>query len=152
MRGKYFFSNLTDRSFLFHFLVVFLVGSALLGGFENYLYTFIYDPQKEFWEQYQHIRFVIFLPAAIYFCGISYTFYSFFLLYQDICRVRFKGILKMFLLCYYVLFIWVLTSFHYTSPISYTVSYLFSGFKYGSWDKDLLEAIYDNTIRSKEVS
>lgn len=127
-----------DRSFLFHFWIVFLLGGILLGVIESFLYTDGYA----YIGRYNNLRISVCFDLFSSCIFLGYVVFSYSLLWYDVQKnKKYTKILISFLIFYYFLYLYVVSYLHFYSPISYLTSYLYNGFNNGVWTQDVLSTI-----------
>ena len=118
-----------SRKFWIDFWAIFVLGNIIISFFESFSTDVIYPYIEQFKlpQDYPERLWVLF-PYIRNFVCLSYAFYSFFIIYEYIDRVKYKKILKVSLLIYYVVFVYVLSWFQLLSPFSTFTKHIYFSF------------------------
>lgn len=119
-----------DNKFWFDFFIIFLLGNIIIGFFALFIREKIYmdyviEGSKRGLDVKDRIILVL-GPSIISFIGIVYTIISFIVLHRDIIIVRNPRWLKIFLICYYILYIFTISWKNYTSPFCFLSNSIYS--------------------------
>lgn len=119
-----------DNKFWFDFFIIFLLGNIIIGFFALFIREKIYmdyviEGSKRGLDVKDRIILVL-GPSIISFIGIVYTNISFIVLHRDIIIVRNPRWLKIFLICYYILYIFTISWKNYTSPFCFLSNSIYS--------------------------
>lgn len=112
-----------NNKFWFDFFIIFLLGNIIIGFFsllikEKIYIDYIIEGNKQWFDIKDRI-ILIFGPSIISFIGIVYAIISFIVLHRDINIVHNPRWLKIFLICYYILYIFTISWKNYTSPFCF---------------------------------
>lgn len=128
------------HKFWYDFLIVFLLGNIIIGFFESFSLDLIYDTYirtENLRNKNLYIRLLIFIPATVKTLCLSYTIYSFVVLYRSAQYIKNKKLIKFLLTCYYILCIFTISWLHFSSPITYFTSYIYNGLANNDFTQDV---------------
>ncbi len=127
-----------NKKFWIDFWIIFVLGGIIIGLLEVFSYDVVYPfmEQHKLPQSFPIKLLILYEPTQNFIC-LGYAIYSFNILYKDIDIVKYKKLLKTFLGMYYVLFVFVLSWFHYCSPFAFACSNIYTGTKYDTFQYDV---------------
>ena len=120
-----------------HFMVFFLIGGCLIGLLETLFYYQLCITENE--------SFYRWVPV-ISFIGLTYTFFSYLSVINDLKSLPKHMFIKLFMVIYFLGFVFCITYYRYTSPLSFVVNRIFNGVVADKWNMDIKQSYQHQLI------